>query len=332
MCVIAYININNEKILVKNRDRLYKPIISVIHEIINNIEVVYIYDHITHWVEGMNEHGIGLVNSALMIKFDESEGSQNIVKNSGLKTINIISKPLLKDAITSTINYTAKSKKPLQGHTIIGNENEIFHIEAVDKQNTIVNKINDKIFVATNHGLNTNSGYIKGRKRVSSLIRKKIIETELMNATNNNILELLNKNYICLDPRMSPYRDRQSTTDVLKNKSDTTKIFGTTCQLMLNLTKKEFHVNVDKNNGDFKEYVNNLPKNYIPKIKVRISFITKNTKPCELLLPQNDLLKINNQFGGHDKFINKYIKYKRKYLLLKEQLFPLVSSRNTIPN
>ena len=72
-CIIISKEVNDKFILAKNRDRAYKPKLEVVHTIINGVEVAYIHDMITDWSEGMNEFGIGIVNSALMVGHDEAE-------------------------------------------------------------------------------------------------------------------------------------------------------------------------------------------------------------------------------------------------------------------
>jgi len=77
MCVILCTKINGKQILAKNRDRSYKPSIEIIHEIVNGIEVAYIKDKISGWIEGMNENGFALVNSTL----SRTDGKINKKKN-----------------------------------------------------------------------------------------------------------------------------------------------------------------------------------------------------------------------------------------------------------
>ena len=67
MCVILYEKINGMNIIAKNRDRAYKPYIDIIHEIVNGIEIIYIHDRTNLWIEGMNEYGVGIINSTLSI-------------------------------------------------------------------------------------------------------------------------------------------------------------------------------------------------------------------------------------------------------------------------
>ena len=81
MCIIVSKSIDGSKILAKNRDRAYKPSLEFVHTIIDGVEVVYLRDTVTDWSEGMNEYGVGLVNTALMVGYDENE--KKIVKKGG---------------------------------------------------------------------------------------------------------------------------------------------------------------------------------------------------------------------------------------------------------
>jgi len=73
MCVILFTEINGKKIFAKNRDRIYKPSIVIKHEIINGIELVYMEDAKTGWIEGMNENGVAIINSTLNMKESSSK-------------------------------------------------------------------------------------------------------------------------------------------------------------------------------------------------------------------------------------------------------------------
>lgn len=73
-CTIVGVRLDDGVVLVKNRDRGYKGKVEIIHELINGVEVVYWRDVDTDWSEGMNEYGIGIVNSSLLVAQDEKEG------------------------------------------------------------------------------------------------------------------------------------------------------------------------------------------------------------------------------------------------------------------
>ena len=72
-CTSVGVSVKNKIILAKNRDRTYYPKLKIIRELINGIETCYMYDVDTDYSEGMNEKGIGIVNTTLQGKEDEKE-------------------------------------------------------------------------------------------------------------------------------------------------------------------------------------------------------------------------------------------------------------------
>jgi hypothetical protein len=65
-CIGITMRVGGTVILAKNRDRAYKPDLEVVHTQENGTELAYLHDITTDWSEGMNEHGIGIVNTALI--------------------------------------------------------------------------------------------------------------------------------------------------------------------------------------------------------------------------------------------------------------------------
>ena len=78
MCVILFTKINDSNIIFKNRDRFYNANVKIIHELNNGIELAYIYDEHTGWIEGINEYGIGIINSTFTIAKDHKQSELNI--------------------------------------------------------------------------------------------------------------------------------------------------------------------------------------------------------------------------------------------------------------
>ena len=72
-CVVAGVRLGDGIVLAKNRDRGYDAKMEIVHEVVDNVEMVYWHDIDTDWSEGMNEFGIGIVNSSLMVGDDEKE-------------------------------------------------------------------------------------------------------------------------------------------------------------------------------------------------------------------------------------------------------------------
>ena len=112
-CTIAHKVIDGNVILAKNRDRAYDVKLTVIRELINNIEVVYIHDEDTDWSEGMNEFGIGVINSTLQGEFDEKE--KKVIKTTGkpskdgFKMRTALGYKKMSEVINSIISFTGFS-------------------------------------------------------------------------------------------------------------------------------------------------------------------------------------------------------------------------------
>jgi hypothetical protein len=269
-CVVAKVPIDNKTILAKNRDRGYKATIKVVHELINGVEVAYLYDELTDWSEGINEYGIGVVNASLSVDFDEKEGDlakQNLekgkaprVSHDGLKIRTALSKKKLSDAIKSIVYFVGNDKKDVgvKGQTIVANTKYAFVIEMTSKHLPVIDQIDAKdIVVRTNHGIEyPETGYTKGTKRDSSLSRMDIAKKNLESAKSpDDVLDIMSKQYT-KDNFLNPYRR--------KNKYD----METTSQVMYNLNDLELHLRWDVDHSEFKGYDNRLPKGYNPKIKV----------------------------------------------------------------
>lgn len=56
----------------KNRDRNYKPVISIVQSNSKGVEKTCILDSVTKYMEGINEYGVCILNAALQVSDDES--------------------------------------------------------------------------------------------------------------------------------------------------------------------------------------------------------------------------------------------------------------------
>ena len=300
MCVILYTEIDGKKILAKNRDQVHKPNIEIIHEIINGIEIAYIRDTKTEWVEGMNENGCGIVNATLninegkvIIKFKDS-----YKKN---KIFNILCSNKKGDDFYDYIKRTNKKGYTFEGNTIlINDDNKIFHIENT-KDIFLMEKINKPV-VYTNHGINIKkAGFTEGKKGVSSFLRKKLIETELKNNTDLDLYDdfvnnVMNVNYVNIDPRFHSYRDKNTTLKRNKHLHNEQNFISTTGQLIMNITDKEFVYYTDVNNSETVKYINKLPSDYVPKIRIIIKETEKNIKKRKRAFTRKYLKQLYKKF------------------------------------
>jgi hypothetical protein len=265
-CVIAGLKVGDDMILAKNRDRKYDPKVQIVHELLNGVEVVYWYDVITDWSEGMNEYGIGIVDSSLLVKADEAEGKGDKHAKGALKSkdgyiIRIaLENKKLSETVKDLIYHPGRDPKDrgVKGETIVANPNHAFVIEHTSKHLPVIRKIKDgAVAVRTNHGIvYKDVGYTEGEPRKSSISRMKISKAALKAVTDpDQVLPALSKQYT-KDPFLNPYRR--------ENKQG----MHTTGQIMMNLTKLEVHVILDDKHAEFEGYENKLPKGYEPRIKV----------------------------------------------------------------
>jgi hypothetical protein len=259
-CIIVSKEINDKFILAKNRDRAYEPEIEIVHELINGVEVCYLHDITTDWSEGMNGYGIGIVNTALMVGYDEEE--KKIVKKTGKpskdgkKIREALSKRTLKEAVISATKYEGGIK----GHTFISSPQHMITIETTSKHRPKLKLVNMKHpLVRTNHGhIYTTAGYTEGPDYTSSKIRKISAEKQVEKAEDWGQLAPLMR---------SKFYDYNSP---LNMKRDTKKM-KTSSQLVLNLTDRIFYLTYfEKNVKRYAGIKNLLPNGYQPLIKIKV--------------------------------------------------------------
>jgi len=262
MCIIVSKSVNGSRILAKNRDRAYKPSLEIVHTIIDGVEVVYLRDTITDWSEGMNAYGVGLVNTALMVGYDENE--KKIVKKGGKpskdgkKIRKALSQKNIRDVVESAITYEGGIK----GHTFISTPNKMISIETTSKHNPKFELHTDDT-VRTNHGhLHYNAGYTKGRDYLSSKLRKISAEKMIKSAKSvDDILPLMRK-------KLYKYKSN------LNMRRDTDKMF-TSSQLLMDLTNKVFKLTYRENRiEEFYGIKRIFPKGYEPKIKIVVTKVS----------------------------------------------------------
>lgn len=257
-CIIVSKKFGNDMVLAKNRDRTYKPLIEIVHTLINGIEVVYLHDITTDWSEGMNEYGLGIVNTSLMVGYDEKE--KELIDKTGKKSQDgsrirhALGHKTIQEAIKEVINHDGGIK----GHTFIADPNHLVTVEMTSKHKPVIKKQNpSKIYVRTNHGLShPDAGYTEGPDYKSSIVRR---------ASARSIIGQLkdwNKELLAL-------RTNRFSNENPNNMSRDTDKMKTTSQMQLNLTKKIFVLNYFKDRVEgFEGIKKQLPSDYKPKIKI----------------------------------------------------------------
>lgn len=153
--------------LFKNRDRNYKPTVTIRKSFRRGIERIYMWDERTKYTEGVNEFGVGIISASVTVKEDEAEGSKAIDKNptgvrkkpavfyspDGLRIRTALFEKTAVDATKKLIELE------IPGNTIIADSDRCFLLEGalLKSKNEYVYKVvevpKNKIAVRTNHGI-----------------------------------------------------------------------------------------------------------------------------------------------------------------------------------
>jgi hypothetical protein len=259
-CIVAIGEWGGKKCLLKNRDRNYTPKVKIIHEIRDGIEVLYMTDTKTGWCEGLNEYGIGIVNSALQVARDESEAA--VVRSKGKKSkdgprvLRILESTTLEEAVDICKTYEGG----LKGHTIIADKNQSYTVEGTRKHEFRSRKLpKGKMIVRTNHGIYyDDAGYTEGPDYESSVIRRDKAKKTLRDLESPDELATA-----LMSARMD---DRADPNNMIRY----TDNMSTTSQMVLNLSDKELVFYIIPDMVKFIGYENNLPEKRKPKLKVRV--------------------------------------------------------------
>jgi hypothetical protein len=262
-CIIVHKKLADTIVLVKNRDRAYSPELEVVHELLGGVEAIYLHDKTTDWSEGMNEHGIAIVNTALMVGFDEHE--KKLVKKKGVKSKDgtkireVLSCTTLQDAVQTASTY----RGGVNGHSFITDGSVLVSMEKTSKNEPKFTIHRDgKLQVRTNHGeIYPEAGYTEGDNYLSSMIRKTSAIKSVGDVESpSEILSAMRQQFYDTDSNLNMRRD--------------TKAMSTSSQLQLNIDARKFilHYFPNKVSGSVR-YVNKLPNTHTPVLSYEIKSI-----------------------------------------------------------
>lgn len=167
----------------KNRDRNYTPVLSFIESNDDGIGRMMMHDEITGYKEGINSHGISILNTSLDVYDDESEVESGTAKSS--PDGRIIAEALLQDDPLAAAKIIIKGK--MGGCTIVFDRENMFLIEASDWDGTkpyrfVARRIaNNQTVVRTNHGVwLPTAGYQRRPDNTSETLSRISSETRLL--------------------------------------------------------------------------------------------------------------------------------------------------------
>jgi hypothetical protein len=315
-CIVVASTFDNDMVLGKTRDRNYRPNLKVVRELTGyGVELCYVTDQDTDWSEGMNSHGIGLVNSALFVKRDEKDFDKSKKKKAmskdGIRIREALSKTKLSDVVKSLLLYHGGIK----GHTIVGDGKKLVIIENTSRTKPVV-KIKDltkEPIVRTNHGIeHPEQGYQRGPDKLSSELR-------LMNALN--VVHKISHWKELFPAFYNHKQDKGPKYDLVRAQNK----LWTSSQLIMNLNKKEMILYLVPGAAKFMGIENTLPADYKSKIKFTVKeykhspqekyrqFVPTDKKPKYSALVKEDV-SIPIEIGD----IVKMGKFKNKKVVVKK--------------
>lgn len=261
-CIVAAGVFGGHTALFKNRDRNYVPKVKIVHEVRDGVEVAYLKDDKTGWIEGLNEHGIGIVNAALMVSRDESERDE--VERTGKKLLDgdRILKALLERTVAGAVKSVRTYQEGLKGHTIVSDGKKTVYVEMPDTSDEEHGEVSlDKVFVRTNHGIEfPDAGYVEGPREESSKSRQEEAEKVLKKVTSPEDVA----------PAILKARtDRWEPTEMVRDSKSAEKM-RTTTQMVLDLTGKKLILYLLPGKVEYLGLDDRLPKDFEPRIKIEV--------------------------------------------------------------
>ena len=264
-CTVVGGSISADIILAKNRDRKQHPTVSIVRkQSSQGTEMLLMIDKSSKYVEGMNEYGIGILNSTLSNQ-EDSRVYTNYNKRQG----SIIHRALCCDSLDEAIGIIATHSGGLEGHTFIGDPTRLYLIELQQGQEAIVKQLDPTSGwdARTNHGVQyPDAGYMPrdGKSYMSSMHRQALAEVELNAAENEkDVLKILRQQHY----------DTNSTLNLFQRRGPESPDFqhNTTSQILFNLSKLIVNFHYYSEFIDYQDVKSYLPDNYEPKIELNIS-------------------------------------------------------------
>jgi hypothetical protein len=190
-CIVIGGKLDDKMFLFKNRDRSFTPESKVVREDYKGTEIVYYTDE-TGWVEGMNEHGIGFVFSALIGKeyegYDPSYHVTDKPKPRNKRELTKFSKfreGILKVLTSKNVDEAVKRilDSGKSGNFIVSDKEKMIELE-VFKGKQVIDEVDlTEIRIKNNHGeLIPEAGHQPNSnsvKRPVSTIRQQQAKTQL---------------------------------------------------------------------------------------------------------------------------------------------------------
>ncbi len=269
-CIIIGGKASGGHVLGKARDRNYAPHLEIIRDLTSDgLEVVYIHDKDTNYLEGMNSEGIGVINAALLVSEDEAAANKfwgrnkkKGTSNDGPRIARALTFPKLSQVIKSLVGYDTG----LKGHTFVGSPTSLYSIEMTSKHNPVVKKLDPEagFDVRTNHGEDhENAGYTPSgfpEDYVSSKVRKASAAAAIADLEDHE--EIM--------PAIATQQFEPESNYNTLRKVDQDQGMRTSSQVMMHLDKLELMCYLIPGECSFEGIIDKTPDDYEPRIKIKV--------------------------------------------------------------
>ncbi len=265
-CIIVGGEIDGNHVLAKSRDRNYHARVEIIRDLLEDgTEIVYFEDLDTGYAEGMNSHGLGVINAALSIADDEKakdKTKSKVTSDDGPRMINALQYQDIDEAIKSLVGY----KGGIKGHTFVGNPTSLYSIEMSSEHTPVITPLDPStgFDVRTNHGIDhAGAGYSPDRRPddyMSSKIRKAQAEVELSDISD----------FEDIAPALAQQQFEPESNNNMLRRTEPDAGMVTTSQVAMHLPNKEFIFYYFPDECDFNGIVDKTPEDYEPQIGIRV--------------------------------------------------------------
>ncbi len=277
-CTAGIAQIGDRRLIVKNRDKSYKPELEIHRELTDDgVELLYYADERSRHAEGMNSKGLAIIYTTTQYDPDFlSYGSNN--------------QKIIKKALKS--NTTMEALKTLAsydeggvvGITLVSAPEGIFKIEnrGADQDAKIQRLPKDKWHVVSNHNTMLDGGLTPehGEDYVSSIVRRAQGEAALHGVEDlTDALTALRYQYFSPHSHLNVRRDADWEI--------------TNCQIGLDCDNLEFHILPYEDKVESLRLFDDLPDDYEPKINLLVRQPTEPEKPPFLMFVREALMKLD---------------------------------------
>jgi len=225
MCVIIakkIKNINNELEwnLFKFRDRAYDPRYILKSFIYKNVEVLYLKDKKSKWIEGINSFGITLVSAALDNHSDASIGGgsntsqlfRDYLKTANERNSIIIKRALRQTSIEDALEVLVDSK--FIGNTFLTDGKKLFSIEISIPQKKLLNYRNSSEDLAKLKWSDFKAKIMNNLDESDFKVSVKEASTERLLVKTNHSIQMKNLGY---RPEHKGYKSSVRRREIVKN-------------------------------------------------------------------------------------------------------------------